>query len=86
MTFCRAGELVAAGLGCGTGEGSVGGEGDMGDRASDTGGDSTVVGEGAAGADRGDESAIGLDCKLSCGVPVFEGYDSGLLGRLGEVI
>ena len=73
--------LVATGLGSGTGEGSVSGEGDMGVRASDTEDDSTVAGEGAAGADRGDESAVGLECRLSCGVPVPEGYDSGLLGR-----
>ena len=46
MTVCPAGELVAAGLGCGTGEESVGGRSvvqggkeDMGDEASDASGD-----------------------------------------------
>ena len=84
------GKLVAVGLGCGTVEKSAGGltmvqggKGDMEDEASDAGGDSEVAGGGALGADIGDESAVGLDCKLSCGMPVTvpEGYGRSLFGR-----
>ena len=83
MTVCPAGELVAAGLGCGTGEESVdgrsvvqGGKGDMGDEASDVRGDSEFVGEGAGiggaglvGVGTGAGAGLGLDCKLSRGMP-----------------
>ena len=83
MTVCPVGELVAAGLGCGTGEESVdgqsvvqGGKGDMGDETSDVRGDSEFAGEGAGivgagivGVGTGAGAALGLDCKLSCGMP-----------------
>ena len=35
------------------------------------------------GADIGGKSAVGLDCKLSCGIPVSEEYDPSLSGRVG---
>ena len=81
MTVCPAGELVAAGLGCGTGEESVGGrsvvqggKGYKGDEASDASGDPELVGEGAVGAGivgvgTGAGSALVLGSKLSCGMP-----------------
>ena len=72
------GVLVAVGLECGTGLESAGGrsvvqggEGHLGDEVSKARGDSEFVGEDAVGAGvgTGAGSAIGLDPKLSCGVP-----------------
>lgn len=73
------GVLVAVGLECGTGLESAGGrsvvqggEGHMGDEVSKARGDSEFVGEdavGVVGVGTGAGSAIGLDPKLSCGVP-----------------
>ena len=75
------GVLVAVGLECGTGLESAGGrsvvqggEGHMGDEVSKARGDPEFVGKDAVGAGvvgvgTGAGSAIGLDPKLSCGVP-----------------
>ena len=84
------GVLVAVRLECGArlesaGGRSVvqGGEEHMGDEVSKARGDPECIGEDAVGAgvvgvEIGAGSAIGLDPKLSCGVPESDVYDCGL--------